>query len=89
MKKNAIEEHFSIDGVIYKNDVMDAPTFGEVRHRLADTELLRIEAMDAAGMELSILSFCAWHYNQVLFASFGYISPLFTHFFRARQRDLC
>ena len=55
--KIALEEHFSIDGMTYKNDVMDAPTFAEVRRRLADTESLRIEAMDKAGIELSILSF--------------------------------
>jgi 2,3-dihydroxybenzoate decarboxylase len=41
----------------YKNDVMDAPTFAEVRRRLADTESLRIETMDKAGIKLSILSF--------------------------------
>jgi 2,3-dihydroxybenzoate decarboxylase len=55
--KIALEEHFSIEGMTYKNDVMDAPTFAEVRRRLADTESLRIEAMDKAGIELSILSF--------------------------------
>jgi len=55
--KIALEEHFSIDGMTYKNDVMDAPTFAEVRRRLADTESLRIESMDKAGIELSILSF--------------------------------
>jgi hypothetical protein len=32
--KIALEEHFSIDGMTYKNDVMDAPTFAEVRRRL-------------------------------------------------------
>jgi 2,3-dihydroxybenzoate decarboxylase len=36
---------------------MDAPTFAEVNRRLVDTESLRIEAMDKAGIELSILSF--------------------------------
>jgi 2,3-dihydroxybenzoate decarboxylase len=55
--KIALEEHFSIEGMTYKNDVMDAPTFAEVRRRLVDTESLRIEAMDKAGIELSILSF--------------------------------
>jgi 2,3-dihydroxybenzoate decarboxylase len=55
--KIALEEHFSIEGMTYKNDVMDAPTFADVRRRLADTESLRIEAMDKAGIELSILSF--------------------------------
>jgi hypothetical protein len=55
--KIALEEHFAIEGMTYKNDVMDAPTFAEVRRRLADTESLRIEAMDKAGIELSILSF--------------------------------
>jgi 2,3-dihydroxybenzoate decarboxylase len=55
--KIALEEHFSIEGMTYKNDVMDAPTFAEVRRRLADTESLRLEAMDKAGIELSILSF--------------------------------
>jgi 2,3-dihydroxybenzoate decarboxylase len=55
--KIALEEHFSIEALTYKNDVMDAPTFADVRRRLADTESLRIEAMDKAGIELSILSF--------------------------------
>jgi len=55
--KIALEEHFSVEGLTYKNDVMDAPTFADVRRRLADTESLRIEAMDKAGIELSILSF--------------------------------
>jgi 2,3-dihydroxybenzoate decarboxylase len=55
--KIALEEHFSIEGMTYKNDVMDAPTFAEVRRRLADTESLRIESMDKSGIELSILSF--------------------------------
>ena len=55
--KIALEEHFAIEALTYKNDVMDAPTFAEVRRRLADTESLRIEAMDKAGIELSILSF--------------------------------
>jgi hypothetical protein len=54
--KIALEEHFSIEGMTYKNDVMDAPTFAEVRRRLADTESLRIEAMDKAGIERSIRS---------------------------------
>ena len=56
--KIALEEHFAIEGAKkYKNDVMDAPTFAEVNRRLFDTESLRIEAMDKAGIELSILSF--------------------------------
>jgi len=56
--KIALEEHFAIEGTKkYKNDVMDAPTFAEVRRRLFDTESLRLEAMDKAGIELSILSF--------------------------------
>jgi 2,3-dihydroxybenzoate decarboxylase len=55
--KIPLEEHFSIEGMTYKNDVMDAPTFAEVRRRLVDTEALRIEAMDKAGIELSFLSF--------------------------------
>jgi 2,3-dihydroxybenzoate decarboxylase len=55
--KIALEEHFSIEGMTYKNDVMDAPTFAEVNRRLVETESLRIEAMDKAGIELSILSF--------------------------------
>jgi len=56
--KIAIEEHFAIEGAKkYKNDVMDAPTFAEVRRRLVDTESLRLEAMDKAGIELSVLSF--------------------------------
>ncbi len=36
---------------------MDAPTLAEVNRRLFDTESLRLEAMDKAGIELSILSF--------------------------------
>jgi 2,3-dihydroxybenzoate decarboxylase len=56
--KIAVEEHFAIEGAKkYKNDVMDAPTFADVRRRLIDTESLRLEAMDKAGIELSILSF--------------------------------
>jgi len=55
--KIALEEHFSIEGMTYKNDVMDAPTFADVRRRLVETESLRIESMDKAGIELSILSF--------------------------------
>jgi 2,3-dihydroxybenzoate decarboxylase len=56
--KIALEEHFSIEGTKhYKNPVMDAPTFADVRRRLVDTESLRLEAMDKAGIELSILSF--------------------------------
>jgi 2,3-dihydroxybenzoate decarboxylase len=55
--KIALEEHFSVEGLTYKNEVMDAPTFADVRRRLADTESLRIEAMDKADIELSILSF--------------------------------
>jgi 2,3-dihydroxybenzoate decarboxylase len=56
--KIALEEHFAIEGTKkYKNDVMDAPAFAEVNRRLFDTESLRIEAMDKAGIELSILSF--------------------------------
>jgi len=56
--KIALEEHFAIEGTKkYKNDVMDAPTFAEVNRRLFDTESLRLEAMDKAGIELSILSF--------------------------------
>ncbi len=46
--KIALEEHFSIEGMTYKNDVMDAPTFADVRRRLVDTESLRIEAMESA-----------------------------------------
>jgi 2,3-dihydroxybenzoate decarboxylase len=41
----------------YTSDVMNAPVFAEVMRRLVDTESLRIEAMDKAGIELSILSF--------------------------------
>jgi 2,3-dihydroxybenzoate decarboxylase len=55
--KIALEEHFSIEGMDYKNDVMDAPTFADVRARLVETESLRLESMDKAGIELSILSF--------------------------------
>jgi 2,3-dihydroxybenzoate decarboxylase len=55
--KIALEEHFSIEGMTYKNDVMDAPTFADVRRWLVETESLRMESMDKAGIELSILSF--------------------------------
>ncbi len=56
--KIALEEHFAIEGTKkYKNDVMDAPTFAEVNRRLFDTESLRLESMDKAGIEISILSF--------------------------------
>jgi 2,3-dihydroxybenzoate decarboxylase len=56
--KIALEEHFSIEGMDkYTSDVMNAPVFAEVMRRLVDTESLRIEAMDKAGIELSILSF--------------------------------
>jgi 2,3-dihydroxybenzoate decarboxylase len=55
--KIALEEHFSIEGMTYKNDVMDAPTFADVNRRLLETESLRLEAMDKSGIELSILSF--------------------------------
>jgi 2,3-dihydroxybenzoate decarboxylase len=57
--KIALEEHFAIEGMNYKNDVMDAPTFADVRRRLVETESLRIESMDKSGIELSILSFFA------------------------------
>jgi 2,3-dihydroxybenzoate decarboxylase len=55
--KIALEEHFSIEGMNYKNDVMDAPTFADVRARLIETESLRLESMDKSGIEVSILSF--------------------------------
>jgi 2,3-dihydroxybenzoate decarboxylase len=56
--KIALEEHFSIEGMDkYTSDVMNAPTFADVMRRLVDTESLRIEAMDKAGIERSILSF--------------------------------
>jgi len=56
--KIALEEHFSIEGTKhYKNPVMDAPTFADVNRRLIETESLRLESMDKAGIELSILSF--------------------------------
>ncbi len=55
--KIALEEHFSIEGMNYKNDVMDAPTFADVRARLVETESRRLDAMDQAGIEVSILSF--------------------------------
>jgi 2,3-dihydroxybenzoate decarboxylase len=56
--KIALEEHFTIEGMEkYSSDVMNAPTFADVLRRLVDTESLRIEAMDKAGIELSILSF--------------------------------
>jgi hypothetical protein len=53
----ALEEHFAIEGMNYKNDTMDAPTFADVRSRVLETESLRIESMNNAGIELSILSF--------------------------------
>ena len=55
--KIALEEHFAIEGLNYRNDVMDAPTFADVRARLTETESLRLESMDKSGIELSILSF--------------------------------
>jgi 2,3-dihydroxybenzoate decarboxylase len=56
--KIALEEHFSIAGMEkYTSDVMNAPVFADVMRRLVDTESLRIEAMDKAGIDLSILSF--------------------------------
>jgi len=56
--KIALEEHFSIVGMDkYTSDVMNAPVFADVMRRLVDTESLRIEAMDKAGIDLSILSF--------------------------------
>jgi 2,3-dihydroxybenzoate decarboxylase len=56
--KIALEEHFTIAGMEkYSSDVINAPTFADVLRRLVDTESLRIEAMDNAGIELSILSF--------------------------------
>jgi 2,3-dihydroxybenzoate decarboxylase len=55
--KIALEEHFAIEGLNYKNDVMDAPTFADVRARLVETESLRLESMDKSGIGLSILSF--------------------------------
>jgi 2,3-dihydroxybenzoate decarboxylase len=55
--KIALEEHFSIEGMNYKNPVMDAPTFADVRARLIETESLRLDSMDKSGIELSILSF--------------------------------
>jgi 2,3-dihydroxybenzoate decarboxylase len=57
--KIALEEHFSIEGMNYKNDVMDAPTFVDVRYRLLETESLRLDEMDKAGIQVSILSFFA------------------------------
>ncbi len=41
--KIAIEEHVSIEGMTYKNDVINAPTFAEVRRRLVETESLRLD----------------------------------------------
>jgi 2,3-dihydroxybenzoate decarboxylase len=56
--KIALEEHFTIEGMEkYSSDVMNAPTFADVLRRLVDTESPRIESMDKAGIELSILSF--------------------------------
>jgi hypothetical protein len=34
--KIALEEHFSIERMTYKNDVMDAPTFAEVQCALIE-----------------------------------------------------
>jgi len=55
--KIALEEHFAIEGMDYKNDTMDAPTFADVRRLVLETESERIESMDKSGIELSILSF--------------------------------
>jgi 2,3-dihydroxybenzoate decarboxylase len=56
--KIALEEHFTIEGMEkYSSDVMNAPIFADVNRRLVDTESLRLEAMDKAGIERSILSF--------------------------------
>jgi 2,3-dihydroxybenzoate decarboxylase len=41
----------------YKHDTMDAPTFADVRRLVLETGSERIESMDKAGIELSILSF--------------------------------
>jgi 2,3-dihydroxybenzoate decarboxylase len=41
----------------YASDVMSAPIFADVLRRLVDTESLRMESMDKAGIALSILSF--------------------------------
>jgi 2,3-dihydroxybenzoate decarboxylase len=56
--KIALEEHFLIEGMErYIPAVINGPLFAEVRRQLMDTESLRLEAMDKAGIELSILSF--------------------------------
>jgi len=44
--KIALEEHVSIEGMTYKNDVINAPTFAEVRRRLVETESLRLDWID-------------------------------------------
>jgi 2,3-dihydroxybenzoate decarboxylase len=55
--KIALEEHFVIKGMEkYTDPTMHAATFADVRQMLVDTEALRIEHMDNAGIELSILS---------------------------------
>jgi len=56
--KIALEEHFKIkEFEKYTDPTMQAATFADVRRMLLDTESLRLEAMDKAGIELSILSF--------------------------------
>jgi 2,3-dihydroxybenzoate decarboxylase len=58
--KIALEEHFSIEGMEkYTSGVMNSPVFAQVMRQLVDTESLRMESMDKAGIELSILSFNA------------------------------
>ena len=58
--KIALEEHFSIEGMgKYTSGVMNSPVFAQVMRQLVDTDSLRIESMDEAGIELSILSFNA------------------------------
>jgi 2,3-dihydroxybenzoate decarboxylase len=56
--KIALEEHFSIAGMDkYVSPVMEAPTFADVMKRLPETEAIRLDAMDKAGIELAILSY--------------------------------
>ena len=56
--KIALEEHFKIEEFEkYTDPTMQAPTFADVRRMLLDTESLRLETMDKAGIELAILSF--------------------------------
>jgi 2,3-dihydroxybenzoate decarboxylase len=56
--KIALEEHFKMEEFEkYTDPTMQAATFADVRRMLLDTESSRLDSMDKAGIELSILSF--------------------------------